>query len=72
KNNGNDGNSDASVLDPINEEAVGEEDTGKGCACRLPGQPAKNDTWPLLLAMVLIGFVRRRQRRCVRCAAAAT
>jgi MYXO-CTERM domain-containing protein len=63
KNNGGTGSTDASALDPINEEAVGEEDTGKGCACSTPGRSSEGASWSWLMASVLLGFVRRRQSR---------
>ncbi len=63
KNNGGTANSDASVLNPINEDAVGAEDTGKGCACSLPGQRSESARWSWLMASVLLGFIRRRHQR---------
>jgi MYXO-CTERM domain-containing protein len=63
KNGGNAADPDASALDPINEQAVGEEDTGKGCACSTPGRSSEGASWSWLMASVLLGFVRRRQSR---------
>jgi MYXO-CTERM domain-containing protein len=61
KNNGGADDPDASVLNPINEEAVGEEDTGKGCACSTPGRSSSRDPWAALLIAALLGlFVQRR------------
>jgi MYXO-CTERM domain-containing protein len=52
---------DASALTPINEEAVGHEDTDKGCACSMPGRSSESPRWSWLVVSVLLGFARRRQ-----------
>jgi hypothetical protein len=64
KHGGGAGGEDAGTLLPIDHTAVGEENTGKGCACTVPGQGSRNAPWALIATGTLLGlFAQRRRRR---------